>query len=210
MLGIRAPSANSLDGLPETVDHEAVTREDWGVRPATAADAAQLAKLHVRSWQSAYRGLMPDHVLAGLDIEQRTERWTATLTDVHDTAVLLAVRQLGGPRDELGAFCMVGPVRAPAPTARAQSGVGQMYALYADPGALGTGAGRAVHDAGVAHRWATGDHQLVLWVLTGNDRACSFYGRNGWVCDHLVERQIHGGQSLPVVRYSLTRPMQQP
>jgi hypothetical protein len=79
------------------------------VRLATAADAAPLAAVHIRSWQWAYRGLMPDHVLAGLDIEQRTERWTTTLTDLHDTAVLLAVRQLGGPSDELGAFCIVGP-----------------------------------------------------------------------------------------------------
>jgi GNAT superfamily N-acetyltransferase len=187
-----------------------MTRAEWGVRPATAADAAQLAELHVRSWQSAYRGLMPDHVLAGLDIDQRTERWNATLTDVHDTAVLLAVRRLGSRRGELGAFCMVGPVRATAPTTRAQSGVGQMCALYADPGALGTGAGRAVHDAGVAHRWAVGDHQLVLWVLSGNNRARSFYARNGWVCDQLVERHVHAGQSLPVVRYSLARPFQEP
>jgi GNAT superfamily N-acetyltransferase len=210
MLGIRAPSANSLDGLPETVDHETVTRGEWVVRPATAADAAQLAELHVRSWQWAYRGLMPDRVLAGLDIDQRTERWTATLAEVHDTAVLLAVRQLGGACEELGAFCMVGPARAPAPTAPAQSGVGQMYALYADPGALGTGAGRAVHDASVAYRWAADDHQLVLWVLTGNNRARSFYGRNGWACDQVVEHQVHAGQSLPVVRYSLARPLQQP
>jgi GNAT superfamily N-acetyltransferase len=180
------------------------------VRPATAADAAQLADVHIRSWQWAYRGLMPDHVLAGLDIEQRTERWKVTLTEIHDTAVLLAVRQLGGPCDELGAFCTVGPVRAPARSARAQPGVGEIYGLYADPGALGTGAGRAVHDAGVARRWAAGDYQLVLWVLTGNNRARSFYARNGWVCDQLVESHVHAGQAMPVVRYSLARPLQRP
>lgn len=179
------------------------------VRPATEADAARLADVHVRSWQWAYRGLMPDHVLAGLDIDQRTERWKATLNDVHDTAaVLLAVRKLGGPCEELGAFCMVGPVRGRAPTARGQADVGEMYGLYADPNALGTGAGRAAHNAGVAHRWAAGDHQLVLWVLTGNKRARSFYVRNGWVCDQLVEHHVHAGQSMPVVRYSLARPLQ--
>jgi RimJ/RimL family protein N-acetyltransferase len=180
------------------------------VRPATEADAAQLADVHVRSWQWAYQGLMPDHVLAGLDVDQRTERWKATLNDVHDTAVLLAVRQLGGPREELGAFCVVGPVRAPTPTALVQAAVGEMYGLYADPRVLGTGAGRAVHDAGVDHRWAAGDHQLVLWVLTGNNRARSFYAHNGWACDQLVEHHVHAGQSMQVVRYSLARPSQQP
>jgi GNAT superfamily N-acetyltransferase len=147
------------------------------VRPATEADAAQLADVHVRSWQWAYQGLMPDHVLAGLD---------------------------------LGAFCVVGPVRAPAPTTRNQADVGEMYGLYADPRVLGTGAGRAVHDAGVAHRWAAGDHHLVLWVLTGNNCARSFYARNGWACDQLVEHHVHAGQSMQVVRYSLARPSQPP
>ncbi|MBO0884653.1 MAG: hypothetical protein J2P17_30840 [Mycobacterium sp.] len=51
-----------------------MTRGKWGGRPATAADAARLADVHVRSWQWAYLGLMPEHVLAGLDIDQRTER----------------------------------------------------------------------------------------------------------------------------------------
>jgi GNAT superfamily N-acetyltransferase len=187
-----------------------MTNGKWVVRPATRADAAKLADVHVRSWQWAYQGLMPDHVLAGLDVGQRTERWKATLNDVHDTAVLLAVRQFGGPCEELGAFCMVGPVRGPAPTTRNQADVGEMYGLYADPRALGTGAGRAVHDAGVAHRWAAGDHHLVLWVLTGNNHARGFYARNGWVCDRLVEHHIHAGQPMPVIRYSLARPSQQP
>jgi GNAT superfamily N-acetyltransferase len=187
-----------------------VTKGKWVVRAATEADAAQLADVHVRSWQWAYQGLMPDHVLAELDIDQRTERWKTTLTDVHDTAVLLAVRQPGDRCEELGAFCMVGPVRAPSPTTRDRAGVGEMYGLYADPRALGTGAGRLVHDAGVDHRWAAGDHHLVLWVLTGNTRARSFYARNGWVCDQLVEHHVHAGQSMQVVRYSLARPLQQP
>jgi GNAT superfamily N-acetyltransferase len=187
-----------------------MTNGKWVVRPATTADAARLADVHVRSWQWAYRGLMPDHVLAGLDIDRRTERWKTNLTRVGDTTVLLAVRQLGGPCEELGAFCMVGPVRAPDPTARDQAGVGEIYGLYADPRALGTGAGRAVHDVGVTHRWAAGDHQLVLWVLTGNNRARSFYARNGWACDQLIEHHIHAGQSMPVARYSLARSSQQP
>jgi hypothetical protein len=144
---------------------------------------------------------MPDHVLAGLDIDQRTERWKATLTEVNDAAVLLAVRQLGGPFEELGAFCMVGPVRDLLP---------QRGPRLTSARCTGTGAGRAAHDAGVAHCWAAGDYQLVMWVLTGNNRARSFYARNGWVCDQLTERHVHGGNSMPVSRYSLARPLQQP
>jgi hypothetical protein len=85
-----------------------------------------------------------------------------------------------------------------------------MYGLYSDPDALGTGAGRAMPDAGVALRWAAGDQQPVLWSLTGNNRARSFYARNGWLCDELVESHVHAGQTMSAVRYRLPRPLQQP
>ena len=34
-------------------------------RPAAAGDAAAIAALHVESWRTAYRGLVPDEFLAG-------------------------------------------------------------------------------------------------------------------------------------------------
>jgi hypothetical protein len=40
----------------------------------------------------------------------------------------------------------------------------------------------------------------VLSVLTGNNRARSFYARNGWPSDELVERRTRAGHSMEVVR----------
>ena len=37
------------------------------IRAARVEDAAQIAAVHVRSWQSAYRGLLPQAYLDGLD-----------------------------------------------------------------------------------------------------------------------------------------------
>jgi hypothetical protein len=37
------------------------------VRPATLADVTEIAMIHVRSWQAAYRVLMPQDYLDGLD-----------------------------------------------------------------------------------------------------------------------------------------------
>ena len=45
------------------------------VRSATVADADEIAAIHVLSWQVAYRGLMPQEYLDGLDPAQRAERW---------------------------------------------------------------------------------------------------------------------------------------
>ena len=50
------------------------------LRDATAADAHALATVHVASWRAAYRGLMPDEVLAGLSVPEREQLWSDRLT----------------------------------------------------------------------------------------------------------------------------------
>src|ERR1700759_342461 len=56
------------------------------IRAARAADAAQIALVHVRSWQSAYRGLMPQAYLDGLDPAQRVGRGELILAGAGDEA----------------------------------------------------------------------------------------------------------------------------
>jgi hypothetical protein len=46
------------------------------IRDATATDAAAIAGIHVRSWQSAYRGMIDDVVLDGLSVARRASDWT--------------------------------------------------------------------------------------------------------------------------------------
>ena len=49
------------------------------IRAATATDAAAIAGIHVRSWQSAYRGMIDDDILDGLSVAGRTADWTERL-----------------------------------------------------------------------------------------------------------------------------------
>ena len=51
------------------------------IRMATVADAAQIAAVHVQSWQGAYRGLLPDDFLANLSLERRKTGWESMLSD---------------------------------------------------------------------------------------------------------------------------------
>ncbi len=50
------------------------------IRPATPDDAPALAKVHIDSWRSAYRGLVPDSHLAKLDYGRRAERFRESLS----------------------------------------------------------------------------------------------------------------------------------
>ena len=49
------------------------------VRAARVQDAPAMGRVHVRAWQAAYRGQMPDEYLDGLRAEQRAEYWTGVL-----------------------------------------------------------------------------------------------------------------------------------
>jgi len=50
------------------------------VRPAEKRDASGIAKVHIETWQHAYRGQMPDNFLDKLSIEKRTKRWEESLS----------------------------------------------------------------------------------------------------------------------------------
>ena len=65
------------------------------IRDATLDDALGIAQVHVTTWKSGYRGLVPDSRLESLSVPLRAERWRKSLADRADTrqSVLVAVRE---------------------------------------------------------------------------------------------------------------------
>jgi len=59
------------------------------IRLATLSDVDEIARLHVKAWQSVYRGQMPDAYLDGLDSSKRTVMWSKAIA-VPATFVLVA------------------------------------------------------------------------------------------------------------------------
>lgn len=143
------------------------------VRPATDADAEALARVHVRSWQGAYAGLLPQELLDGLSVEQRAEQWRSILAGDAGSGRLTYVADDGGT---VVAFAHVGPCR----DEDAGPSDGEVYAIYADPERFGQGAGRALMDAALGALAAAGYRAVRLWVLSGNERAIRFYRAAGF------------------------------
>ena len=67
------------------------------IRAARVADAPQIALVHVRSWQCAYRGLLPQVYLDGLDPVQRVGRWERSLAEATDGRDGVLVQTLAAP-----------------------------------------------------------------------------------------------------------------
>ena len=51
------------------------------IRRASRSDAAAIARVHVETWQSAYAGLLPDSMLAGMSDVRQAAWWTRLLAD---------------------------------------------------------------------------------------------------------------------------------
>jgi GNAT superfamily N-acetyltransferase len=140
------------------------------VRPAVPGDGDRLALIHVTSWQWAYRGLLPDEFLDGLSVADRAEWWRIRLEGLRPRQVVLVVEQGGGAQG----FAFVGPV------AGGEDDQGELYAIYLDPDAAGTGLGRQLIADAERQLAALGFSRAELWVLEANGRARRFYEAAGW------------------------------
>lgn len=162
-------------------------------RPMVAGDFEAVCGLHVRAWQSAYRGLVPQAFLDGMDPAERARRARGRdLSGQH-------VAEAGG---EVVGWLVIGPYRfeddgadAPGP------GFGEIEAIYARPDAVGTGVGRALMAYGLTELDRAGLRPVLLWVLTGNARARRFYEKAGFHLDGATHTYEVGGATLPEVRY---------
>jgi GNAT superfamily N-acetyltransferase len=163
------------------------------IRTVDDVDLAAVGALHHRSRTDAYVGLVS---AAGLAVgspdamgEWWAERWTWE-RDTHRLSVAVDDGTVVG-------FSYVGPSETPDAV--------ELYAIHVDPARIGTGVGRALMESALvdAAAIAEPDHtRVVLWVLTGNERARRFYERGGWEPDGATRDSPIGPDVVPQLRYT--------
>ena len=155
------------------------------VRPARPSDAAGIAAVHVQAWREAYSRLVPADFLAGLDVDERAERWTGILDD--GTTDVFVVVDEGH---------VIGWASASAGRDRLRPAPRELEGIYVVAAAHGSGAGRLLLDASI------GDGPAYLWMADDNPRAEAFYRRHGFARDGAAKEESLGPVVLPVVRLS--------
>jgi GNAT superfamily N-acetyltransferase len=172
----------------------------WVVRRATQVDVSGIARVNVDAWRHAYRGIIPDSFLDGMDVARREQGWSRWVAMPPPDAVFVATEG-----DDVVAYCAVCAVRQDA-DAHPALPTGELVAIYADPSVLGFGAGHAVHDAGLAELAAAGFLHAVLWVFEDNAVGRAFYERHGWTRDGVCT-ELEIGEARPAeIRYSRSLP----
>ncbi|HLI07406.1 MAG TPA: GNAT family N-acetyltransferase [Ktedonobacteraceae bacterium] len=161
------------------------------VRAARVEDAGGIAKVHVDSWRTTYKGVIPDDFLASLSYESRSQRWRSMLSNPTRFAGDFVAEDKTG---RIVGFISGGPAQEPYPVYR-----GELYAIYILQEYQGQEIGRRLTEALVGKLLEAGIDNMLVWVLAENP-ARKFYEALG---GRLIRtRQIEiGGAILDEVAY---------
>ena len=166
---------------PEVVD----------IRHARIEDADGIARVRAESWRAAYRGIVPDDYLDGIDVAEWAERQRRNMENQPADLVSLVAND----GDLIVGWTALGPNRmADLPYA------GELYTIYLLPSHWRRGIGRLLMAAAAQSSMHMGMKSMILWVFAENWPARRFNEALGGtlVSEH---RYTIGGVSLPEVAY---------
>jgi ribosomal protein S18 acetylase RimI-like enzyme len=144
-----------------------------------ADDIANLiAPLHAKSWQSAYRGIMPDHFLDFIVEGERLSHWRRRVLELQTGNGEIFLARLND--EPVGFLCIEA-------NDLAETGIKGAYVnnLHVLPQLKRQGIGSALLKHGEDWARAHGYDSLFLFVFEDNQQARAFYRADGW---HAVER----------------------
>jgi len=162
------------------------------IRRAGSADAETVGRIHVESWNVAYRGIMPDDVIARTDLAYRTAFWAERIADPEWPVFLLE------EKGQAVAFCqMIATQDSDDDATR----VGHITSLHVLPRLRGHGYGRMLLDHVCAEFRRRGFVEMTLWVLEENCDARRFYEKQGFRLDG--GSRIYPKTEVPELRYRI-------
>jgi GNAT superfamily N-acetyltransferase len=165
--------------------------ESTVIREARCGDAGGIARVHVESWRTTYRGQVPDEYLASLSVEGRIRFWEPlTCAPSGPEFVLVEEKSTG----QVVGFASGGPERSGNPVYQ-----GELYAIYLLQGAQGRGLGRQLADKVMERLRINGYNSMLLWVLATNPARKFYEALGGQYVDSQTIRI--GGAALVEVAY---------
>lgn len=155
------------------------------IRRATEEDVQGIAHVHVETWRSAYKGIIPDAYLDSLTIENRTKNWRRNLKTLH-TVIFVAENEYG---DIIG-FAAGGPEQTRDPYYQAE-----LYAIYLLDTYQQKGIGKQLVKSVVAFLATKNYNNIIIWALAENENRLFYESLGG---------QIVSSKSISIYKKELT------
>jgi len=139
------------------------------IRPAAEPDIPAIARVHVESWRTTYKGILSDTFLAGLSQQKHEERHRRNMSRSGTVYMVAEARETG-----IVGFAIGGPERS-----NDQKFLGELYAIYITQAYQRSGIGAAMAEKWAASLMSSGISSALVCVLAKNTAAIKFYERLG-------------------------------
>jgi GNAT superfamily N-acetyltransferase len=138
------------------------------VRLANSFDALSISRVHIDTWHTTYRGIVPDDFLARMSYEMNARIWVQRL-DNPDTEGGEVVFVCENEGNQIVGFAAGGPERS-----RICRHMGELYGIYVLEAFQRKGVGRRLVRA-TAERLLQNDmDSMLIWTLK-DAPSCQFY-----------------------------------
>ncbi|MBO0603094.1 GNAT family N-acetyltransferase [Sporosarcina sp. E16_3] len=158
------------------------------IRKAEVEDVKGIAKVHVDSWRTTYKGIVPNTFLDNLSYGQRELTWKK---GIKENNVYIAENEHG----QVVGFSTGGKER----TGKYEAYTGELYAIYILKESQGKGIGRLLVQSVVDDLIDKNFNSMLIWAIDENP-ACRFYETLGGKKIDTDEIEIEG-KKLSEVAY---------
>lgn len=129
------------------------------IRKATYSDARGIAEVHISSWRSTYREIVPNEYLDTLDLKKGIENWQQILMGEQNQGATFVATESDG----IVGFASVGASREPGLEFQ-----GEIYAIYLLDSFQKRGIGKELFITSMRQLNSFGYESQILWVLRDN------------------------------------------
>lgn len=161
------------------------------IRIATLQDAYAIAKVHVESWQKAYRQIIPDNILNNLSVSARAKEWAEWMQAGAEVLVALNNNSIGG-------FISFGRPRMKE--VDTQYAI-EITAIYVSPDKWRQGYGKLLFESALNKFSNNQIQKILLWVLEKNLQGRLFYEHLGFQKTEYFKIDSNDGVKLKEILY---------
>ena len=146
------------------------------IREAAVGDAKGIARVHVDSWKTAYKGIVSSAYLDGISYEDREKMWISLLDPTQQAKHSFKIVACDNKE-------IIGFVSGRQSRDTLANLEGEIIGLYLLEHYQGMGIGKRLMKVGAEALHKAGLRSMIIWVLDKNERAIGFY-------EHLGGRKI--------------------
>ncbi len=162
------------------------------IRKAKVDDARGIAKVHIDTWRTTYKGIVPEDHLSELSYEKLEGGWTKILQQISPPEAVFVVED---SEEGIVGFVRVGPCQGEEYPYDAE-----LHAIYLYQCHQRKGLGKQLFFHATRYLLQHEMKSLILWVLVDNSASHFYKALGGEV---VANKRIDiGGKSLPAIAYA--------